>query len=695
MELIDCINKDIRLVQDSWDAEVEQRSRLMSVACVSMEEDRNSFSHLASETRKLLAHVVTFTKSSEHTLTKLDTAYDVPFAKWIPRNAELLHRIILQLPRMGERMSADPSLRLSSVSQVEEAYSEGASRPRANLLKDDLSLLLLPKRPEMRRVLTAASELDSFLQHLPIARAQHSSIPTHDALTLTQTVSAYAFDSSPSTDLQCDKKSIDSIDYKEVDPNLFFCASLEDLKSKFFSAKERKLRLVLQTVQQFRADGKMIALELAQAHENLRARLQRHQNLLDSLNKSVENIIMQVDLNLNILHEKPSGEADRLDPLEFGQPYTTGYIEELWLIALRLLPLKGERSTGYIKNQVLDELHRFDGIKLGDNPIHSSFMINLDVERSEIQTKQCYDRQVMQPVLEFETLSEAEEIASAHPLSYDADYTTTSMQAEPTAEEMTVNPLSPLRESNIFAASKSALRQVLPGGVSLFCWQYTIWLCEIISSWIASFAYQSHTLSASILVESGPLFVRTRNYVVDACLSFEYLNISRMAPFVCSVGAQITSIARLLKYSTTIVFVRQWHFRKDTRSHLPDVLVFLLKYSTTIKILLVLFAGFLFALKLKLVVDRLIVEVSHHYLAAEFREMLRHDAESVWGSKPIILKRGGIGNDTSKTLPTEVPQMRVRMMSEAGLSTSISNLASGSDLSVHKPRFPLGRQLSG
>ncbi|KAJ3963873.1 hypothetical protein EV361DRAFT_874479, partial [Lentinula raphanica] len=381
-----------RPVNDTWGAEVEQRTKSMTVACVAMEEDRNSFLQLASETRKLLAQVVAFTKYAEHTLTESDDTIDVPLAKWMPRNAELLRRIILQLPGLADRMSEDPLLRKSLVHQVgglfvialelfslirplEAAYSEGASRQKANPRKDNNSLFLLPKRQEMRRVLTAALELDCFLRHIPIA--QPLSIPTaaHDALAQ----SVPAFDPPLLSDLHIDKKSIVPIEYEEEVPNvrsrknmsaltnrvrqLFFQSSLEDLQSKFFSAKEQKLRTVLEAVQQFREDGVMIASKIAQVHENLRARLQHHQNFLDILNTSVENVIAQVDLSLNILVEKPSSEADKLDPpddpLDFGQPHTSEYIEELWVIALRLLPLQGSRSRGYIKNQALDELRRF------------------------------------------------------------------------------------------------------------------------------------------------------------------------------------------------------------------------------------------------------------------------------------------------------------------------------------------------
>ncbi|KAJ3816272.1 hypothetical protein F5880DRAFT_1512808, partial [Lentinula raphanica] len=338
MELLEYINDSLRLAQETWDAEVEKRAQLMSVARVTTKEDENSFLKLASETRTLLSWVDSSTVYHKHAITALDTTHHIPLVKWIPRNAERLHRLILQSPRICEEMLTDPLLKNAFMFRIEAAYSQGSgARFDSNLEEDSIQSFLLPRRQEIRRVLTAAFKLDCFLKRIPIT--QHFPTPTIAYDTSTRSVSAPLAPNLP----QDMKSSTDPPDVEEHILNLSVDASLEYLKSSFIRQTDNKLRKVLKVIGHFSDDGAMFASDIDQTHERLQACLQHHRKNLESLNDTVEKMNEQVNHILDLLQEKPPGEVDRVDTLEtfeFGQAHATGYIEELWTIALRLLPLK-------------------------------------------------------------------------------------------------------------------------------------------------------------------------------------------------------------------------------------------------------------------------------------------------------------------------------------------------------------------
>ncbi|KAJ3816150.1 hypothetical protein F5880DRAFT_1512907 [Lentinula raphanica] len=106
-----------------------------------------------------------------------------------------------------------------------------------------------------------------------------------------------------------------------------------------------------------------------------------------------------------------------------------------------------------------------------------------------------------------------------------------------------------------------------------------------------------------------------------ACLS-PSKDLSWMTSFVCSTRAQFTSAA------AELLLGLHWNSWKDKRLRGANVLArFLIEFPAIVKVAFLLFAGVILALKLKIIADRLILEVSHRYLAFEFRRMLRHDAE--------------------------------------------------------------------
>ncbi|KAJ3816717.1 hypothetical protein F5880DRAFT_1512409, partial [Lentinula raphanica] len=507
MELLKSINDDVHLAQSTWDVEVEERVRLMSVACVSIEEDRNSFLHLASETRQLLAWVDSFTGFHKHAFTSLETAHDIPLVKWIPRNAELLHRLIFESPRISERMLENPLLKKALMLQIagaptpdqirslEAAYSVGAqNKPKPQ--PDGVQPFLLPKRQEMRRVLTAASKLDCFLRLMPLG--QHFSTSTTAYDTTTQSVSTLYPSLTP--DLPQEKNSsTEHLDVEEHTLDFSFDASFEDLRSKFHSYKEKKMQMVLKAIGQFRDDGEMLASEIGRTHKHLQARLQYHRSHLDSLNDSADKVITQVNHTLDNLRGKPSSEADRSDLLDFGQARTTEYIEELWIIVLRLLPVQGAVIG---RNRLFDELHRFDLDMKTFSEIESVSYTEQSPEAglpgvdsfSEIELPES-------PPSALQTL--AEELACADEACFSSfEDITTSIRNTTAAEEASMN-------SSILAlpSGRASLYQdSTPVSCEAVAVKHTVRLCGIIFSWVASFACLFRAHLASIAPFIAPEF---------------------------------------------------------------------------------------------------------------------------------------------------------------------------------------------
>ncbi|KAJ3966012.1 hypothetical protein EV361DRAFT_954470 [Lentinula raphanica] len=430
------IEDGLRLAQDTWNGEVERRAEFISMARVSTEEDRSSFAQLASETRNLLDHVNSFILFFRNDVKALDT--DVPFAKRIPRNAESLQRIILQMHKIHAQVKEDPLLQQTYMIQIGAAYSARAFQPRPNPQADDIQLLALPKRQEMRRALTASLELKCFLESIPLAQAflthtvtcEDALKPSIVAVQSSKTVSQHTEDSrieqtsidfdgyvpSPS----CDNSSEDlmpnflsddeqiSVDLEQLVRDLCCDTPSEDLKSNFLNVKDQKLQMIHMVIDQFRADGEIVASQLKKAHENLRALRENHGNRLDCLDNLSENTIDRVNKYLDILRTKPTGEADTSNSLQFGQAQTTDYIEDLWTMALRLIPLQGSTSPDNMKTKVLDELRRFGefldrffyscrtdigkddstSLKYKDLSMHSGFMSRIGFDCSELQAEE-------------------------------------------------------------------------------------------------------------------------------------------------------------------------------------------------------------------------------------------------------------------------------------------------------------------
>ncbi|KAJ3716996.1 hypothetical protein C8R42DRAFT_644914 [Lentinula raphanica] len=655
------INDDLRFAWDKWDAEVEHRAEFMSVARVSTEEDRASISRLASKSGNLLDHVESFTKFFEHAFTTLDGDHDASFAKWILRNAGRLHKIILQSPRICERMSEDPLLKHACMLRIEAAYLEEDSQFTS--FQDDIELSLLPKPRERQRILAAALDLDRSLRNIPIAQPFPTLTITCDALP--ESVSDLFPPST--TDLRQNNES--STEHNAVDfdehvhsLNLSSDASSEDLVSKFLGEKDRKLRMVLEVIEKFRDDGETIASEIARAHEISRARLQHHHNRLDFLSNSAEDAIAQVDHNLNIVCEKPSGEADKLDLLDFGRVHTTEYLNGLWTIALRLLPSQGSRSTGNMKNQVLTELRRFDdsiALKFDRIPVHSSFMTGVDLvglenlNQAGLYSEQFPEEGSTDVVTYGGGLYDVERSGSPptvpqtleseiHPFSHEAGSQTTSIRDDAAGDDETSyehRELTTLALCAEWVVDRASVHhQSMPAMRERYQADHEEPSCA------SETRFRNHepgNVSTSIQYETA-----TEDALMNPSNKDHHSVVVRASTYHDSTPALGQSVASTEigpeSYAKITFFdVPGYHqyfsddiihlpipraFRIVTQNHLANAFVCVTKHWTVINVFLVL-AGVILVLKVKMVVDHLILEVSHHYLTSEFRQMLRHDAE--------------------------------------------------------------------
>ncbi|KAJ3727944.1 hypothetical protein C8R42DRAFT_717373 [Lentinula raphanica] len=128
-----------------------------------------------------------------------------------------------------------------------------------------------------------------------------------------------------------------------------------------------------------------------------------------------------------------------------------------------------------------------------------------------------------------------------------------------------------LRESTIAASDETTLTWPDSVVISSCALQNAIRLCKVMFSWVTSLAYSFRAQITFIATELSALFERQGN------------------SWVTRSGVHV--------------------FAPDYYRRLPPV------------------RWVIIVLKLKMVVDRLILDVSHHYLGSEFRQMLRHDAE--------------------------------------------------------------------
>ncbi|KAJ3816677.1 hypothetical protein F5880DRAFT_1512448, partial [Lentinula raphanica] len=289
--------------------------------------------------------------------------------------------------------------------------------------------------------------------------------------------------------------------------------------------------------------------------------------------------------------------------------------------------------------------------KFEHNPIHSSFMMRLDVAYSENQVRPVLGRPGS-PRSVPQTL--AEELASADEAYLSRhEFDDITIQNNAAAEETSINPLASPCQSDVQARASICLDFLAALRESVVV-KHTVRLCGIISSRMTSYACSTRARYTSIAMEPVLLFERVRQSKLWEIAQSRVVNIfGTQLPSSISPGLHHSSahpaynshplernlIPRLdahptILYTSSIatefgsLFVHQWKSLKYAWSRLVDVLACLLiKYSTIIKIAFFLFAGVLLALKVKMMADRLILEISHRYLAFEFRQMLRHDAE--------------------------------------------------------------------
>ncbi|KAJ3885225.1 hypothetical protein GG344DRAFT_70723 [Lentinula edodes] len=137
------------------------------------------------------------------------------------------------------------------------------------------------------------------------------------------------------------------------------------------------LQLVLDVVDDFRADGQRIVKQVLEANERLQSCRESHQEHLDLLNDYTDNMVDRLELKLKLLQEKHSNHTNAGVSLECGPVHTTEYLGNLWEIALQFLTSQGPMNTG---NKVLNELyHLSDSIAPHSEnfEMHSSFMERL------------------------------------------------------------------------------------------------------------------------------------------------------------------------------------------------------------------------------------------------------------------------------------------------------------------------------
>ncbi|KAJ3768736.1 WD40-repeat-containing domain protein [Lentinula raphanica] len=592
----------------------------------------------------LLTHVTSLTGSFIRDFNALDPTDSIPLAKRLPQNAEDLRRIILEVQGIHEQIVENPLLKQGIMSQIgalhitqsrelwlnnqslEAAYSEGASRSRSISQDEAIRLFLLPKRRQMRRLLTAALNVERFLESTPTV--QPFSIPpkTHQDTSRTPVPALH-----PTTSATLHNKESGGdqalVNIEGHLQNLSCNTSFDDLMSNFLNAKEQKLQKVLKVIQQFKDDGEIFALQFEQARGKLQARRDHLQHIL------------------------PSHSADMLDSLAFGRAQTTGYIEDLWTLALRLLPLQDSTSAEQMKIQVLDQLRSFDdstGLKVTDS-IHSSFMMEIDSEYSEMRNRPIPVTEQHQEATDAEELAQAGE-APLRPEDNEVDFTL----GNNSIEEAISSPYNARHESRLtpvesVVAANSQSTLAIQHAVRLFetilTWiasfassgrvpsppittgfsrvqhwtfwkanlheaistfsvdfvpmqtvQHTAYLLEVFISWIASFAHSTRMRIILITTELGS--VRLWNLVTlrqsmavsyQIALEFRLMQAVQHAPhslevilswiasFACSIRMQISSTA------TEFSRVRQWNTWKVTRRHWLNVLAFFLKYSTIIK----------------------------------------------------------------------------------------------------------------
>ncbi|KAJ3754456.1 hypothetical protein EV360DRAFT_73689 [Lentinula raphanica] len=600
MELLQLIDNDLKLAQNTWDKEVERRAEYVSEAGITAKEDRKSFIQLASETSQLLSHVISSTDSAKQAFDDFDTTQNIPLANWLPRNTRVIRNIILQMSMMSEQMSEDPELKQSFVLQVETAYSEGVTRSKAKFRKHDLrnQTLLVPKRQQMRTLLTTGAKLDCFFRDLPIAK--HLLTPTmiqND--TLTPSVSAL---NSLTPQLQQNNENNCAHvpnDFEKDLRNLSGETSFQALMSSFLIAKEQKLRMVLNVVEQFRVTEETVASRITEAHETLQARRENLQECLSLLDRQADHALAHVNHQLDILHGKPICQTDRLtDPLDFGQAQTTEYLEDLWTIALRLLPLQKSTSLGDMKNRVLDEMRRF-GLGLEENDIavpksndisiHSSFMTIIEGKRFGYQAQSVLD------TVQFEQIPEENLIDEDARGSF---FVASSGSSPPT--------LQTLAEEFACVGEAHPLQQ--KGNETMSTQNYTA--TEEARTYRCNIQHEStsvlHEYASVSVQHESTLALQVNSSVVGFCGT---------ARIIC-----ITEFSSLFTHPRNI-WMATWGYSVNVFLH------FMREYSTVITIFLLL-AGFILGLRLKNAVDHLILEVSHQYLPSEFRQMLRHDAES-------------------------------------------------------------------
>ncbi|KAJ3898753.1 hypothetical protein F5879DRAFT_926799 [Lentinula edodes] len=329
MQLIEDLKADLGIAQNAWNEAAEQRLGTMSSLRHSTEEERKVLTQLAIDTalkdaqlRQTLIHRLKTGYLNEHHPPK------GRLKESIIRNSMFTTRCREGLKAFAAVIDINPSVQCSTLS-------------------------LLPTSQ-------CYPGPDTTVVNSPLFRVDTSS--------------ACEFEMHSQKHSDTDRKRI-SVLLEELEARS--PRSPEDMVSMFFALKKHQLKLVLDVVDDFRADGQRIVERVLEANARLQSYREFHQEHLDILNDYTDNMIDRLEHKLKLLQEKHSNNTTASVSLECGLAHTTEYLGNLWGLALQFLSSQDTMNTG---NKVLNELYHIgDSITFHSENfgLHSSFMERL------------------------------------------------------------------------------------------------------------------------------------------------------------------------------------------------------------------------------------------------------------------------------------------------------------------------------
>ncbi|KAJ3898637.1 hypothetical protein F5879DRAFT_979893 [Lentinula edodes] len=688
MEFLNDLTQDLHTAQDAWNEEAARRTESMAVLCHSTKKERRALLQLASDVEKLLGYVDSFASTYREKFASFRSA-ETRIVEGITQNANILNELFVRSAQiLQDQLQQDPLTRTALVDQLaaNTNYLNEFLKPKIKEIR--IQTFIFNTRCRLK---TLASSLDMEPpEQQPVTIDNHqvlapppSSCPSSFRHPLTMSTITQTAGYSLETQYQNRDPSIE-FEYTAETP-------VEDLLPLFLATKKQELNMVLNVVENFRIDGQRIATQVKEANENLQCRRESHRERLDVLHDYADNMVEQVEHKLKVLKKQFSTKvtASRYF-LEFGQAHTTEYLDALWSTAIQVMSSHVPKDSGNVKSQVMAELRRLDytvASHCEDFAVHSSFISILSANYPDLgdallsgdiplaneeadnrfapDTNSCFG--IVSNVSENEAVFSSSESSRLLAVELvNTQVTSTGDVPQPilllctdegngAVQVEMMGRENPCTNSEIGGGTDHRrytmvyLNETVTTLISklvadiMYSWKTFISTRSLDSaleiaadSWYAS-AFRIDTVYYwTTLVEDLPPVM---NVASKLFASIRYFNNAafRWPALICHfIGnglVHINDVRRqqwpLLRAALVVLITQTGlsslaHFLKETFNLLKGLRSFLLKHS---KLIFLLSLGIFVVVWLKVLTDRLILEVSHKYLSSEFRQILRHDED--------------------------------------------------------------------